>query len=314
MLRGCEPSVKTAVDPTSYTINKFKEVWGDTYDYSKFSYTGARTKSTIICPQHGEFEQDANMHLSGRCGCAPCANKSTADRIRSCTEDFVGKAVLKYGDKFTYELADYKSATESITITCPKHGSFEQTPNRFLNGQTCPRCRYKESPQNFHLLKEKRNNSVLYVIECYNDDEKFIKIGVTTKNVKSRFSSPRDMPYNYNILREFRYSNIDAAFSLETEFLKFTKNAIYTPKLNFSGQTETRNANIKDPFLEYFDCCTSMLYLGAFTNFCEFHGGFFNVADLRSGKYTDLEIECILKGLELYNISEIERFSKLESC
>ena len=41
------------------------------YDYSKFKYSNDRTKSTIICPIHGEFEQDPVHHLRGP-GCSTC--------------------------------------------------------------------------------------------------------------------------------------------------------------------------------------------------------------------------------------------------
>ena len=134
LLQRSKPSVKTAIDKTSYTINKFIEVWGRRYDYSLFNYEGARVKSIIICKIHGEFTQDANMHLSGRCGCSKCANESTSVRVRSNTEEFVEKAIIKYGDeKYSFKDTVYKTATENVIITCNIHGNFEQTPNRFLN-------------------------------------------------------------------------------------------------------------------------------------------------------------------------------------
>ena len=66
---------KRAENKTSNTqafIEKAKSIHGDKYDYSKFIYTKAVTKSTIICPEHGEFLQTPNGHLSGR-GCRTCS-------------------------------------------------------------------------------------------------------------------------------------------------------------------------------------------------------------------------------------------------
>lgn len=300
LLQRSQPSVKTAVNKTEYTINKFKEVWGDRYDYSKFIYTGARDKSVIICRLHGEFVQDANMHLSGRCGCDKCANKATSVRVRSNTEEFLKKAFLKYGhDKYSFDKTVYETATSNVTITCKTHGDFEQTPNRFLNGQICPKCTYKESTSNFHTLKKRRNNSIFYIIECYNNDERFIKLGVTTRSIKVRFRDSYDMPYNYNILREFRYANIDAPDAIETQLLRFTKTASYTPKIKFNGRTETRDIGIKEALLDLFDIYADQLYYTAFINFATTYSGVFDEKILKSGNYSKLEIETVMKG---YNV------------
>jgi len=301
LLQRSKPSVKTAIDKTEYTINKFKELWGDRYDYSKFVYLGARKKSIIICKLHGEFPQDANMHLSGKCGCHKCANDAVSLRVRSNTEEFIEKAVNKYGkDKFSFNSAIYKSATEDVVITCKVHGDFEQTPNRFLNGQICTKCSYKESTANFHTLKKKRNNCILYVIECYNDEERFIKIGVTTRNITARFKDNYDMPYKYTVLREFRYANINAPDAIETHLLKFTRGASYIPKIKFSGQTEARNMCIKSTLLDLFDVYCDELYYIAFINFTKAYSGVFDVSLLNSDSYSKLEIETVMKGYEIH--------------
>lgn len=301
LLQRSRPSVKTAVNKTDYTINKFKEVWGNRYDYSEFDYKGARVKSTIICKKHGAFIQDANMHLSGRCGCHKCANESTSERVRSNTEEFIEKVIKKYGsEKYSFKNTKYITATENVTITCTKHGNFEQTPNRFLNGQICPKCSYKESTTNFHTLKDRRKNSILYIIECYNDEERFIKVGVTSTSLKSRFKDGYDMPYKYEILREFRYANIDAPYSVEVELLKFTKSVKYCPKIYFSGHTEARNILIKQPLLELFDVIVTQLYYMAFVNFITAYNSVFDLEILNSGLYSNLEIESVMKGFEIH--------------
>lgn len=301
LLQRSQPSVKTAINKTEYTLNKFKEVWGDRYDYSKFIYLGARKKSIIICRIHGEFPQDANMHLSGRCGCNKCANEAVSKRVRSNTEEFVGKAFLKYGkDKYSFDKTIYETATSNVTITCAKHGDFEQTPNRFLNGQICTKCTYKESTSNYYELKKRRNNSLFYIIECYDNNERFIKFGVTSRSIKVRFRDSYDMPYNYNILREFRYANIDACDAMERNLLKFTKSARHYPKLKFNGQSETRNINIKEAVLDLFDVYADQLYYMAFINFCKAYSGIFDEVVLKSGIYSKLEIETVIKGYKIH--------------
>ena len=55
-------------------IKEFKNVHGNKYDYSKVNYVNAFTNVTIICPEHGEFEQTQHEHLKGH-GCKKCGNK-----------------------------------------------------------------------------------------------------------------------------------------------------------------------------------------------------------------------------------------------
>lgn len=48
------------------------EAHNNKYNYSKVVYITARDLVTIICPIHGDFDQEAHSHLSGR-GCPNCA-------------------------------------------------------------------------------------------------------------------------------------------------------------------------------------------------------------------------------------------------
>ena len=59
---------------TKEIINKFKNVHGNKYDYSKVEYSKMHEKVLIICPEHGEFWQTPSKHISGQ-GCPKCANK-----------------------------------------------------------------------------------------------------------------------------------------------------------------------------------------------------------------------------------------------
>jgi len=302
ILVSSTPNIKTAIDKDLYIVNKFIDVWKDAmFDYSEFEYKGVKVKSTLICRKEGHrFLSDANNHLSKR-GCPQCAKDNTSERVRSNTKEFVEKAVTKYGEKdFSFDKTDYKSAIEEVVITCNKHLlDFKQSPNRFLNGSTCPKCQYNKN-DNFHTYKKKRNKSILYIIECWDENERFIKIGVTSRTVKSRFKDNFDMPYNYKVLKEFQYANIDTPFGMETKLLSFTKPSKYFPKMKFSGVTESRNLNIKKPLLEYFDVCADFLYYTAFLNFAETYSGVFNIKILNSGDYSKLEIETVMKGYEIY--------------
>jgi hypothetical protein len=55
-------------------------------------------------------------------------------------EIFKYKASLVHGDKYDYQLVDYKHSQEDIYIVCRDHGTFRQQPSNHLNGSGCPRC------------------------------------------------------------------------------------------------------------------------------------------------------------------------------
>ena len=76
-----------------------KKMHGNRYDYSKTIYTRAIEKATIICPEHGPFEQRMHHHLKGS-GCPQCAHnrkrkwskeKVSVKRIKNDTDEFVEK-------------------------------------------------------------------------------------------------------------------------------------------------------------------------------------------------------------------------------
>lgn len=56
-------------------------------------------------------------------------------------ERFLEDAKTRYGGKFDYSLADYRSQKAPITIVCPIHGRYQQTPSRHLSaGHGRPKC------------------------------------------------------------------------------------------------------------------------------------------------------------------------------
>src|SRR5690606_29551283 len=59
---------------TEEFIYDAKSVHGEIYDYSKVEYVNAKTKITVICKKHGEFETTPNNHLRGK-NCVKCAKE-----------------------------------------------------------------------------------------------------------------------------------------------------------------------------------------------------------------------------------------------
>ena len=137
--KGCPKCSNNIKSTTEKFVRKAKEIHGDKYDYSKVKYKNTETKVTIICPVHGEFEQRPGMHLRGN-GCIKCAVYFRSNNKKLTTEDFIKKAKEVHGDKYNYSKVDYKKTNTKVTIICPFHGEFEQTPNIHTQGSGCPMC------------------------------------------------------------------------------------------------------------------------------------------------------------------------------
>ena len=135
-------------------IKKAREIHGDKYDYSKVDYINNKTKVCIICPEHGEFWQKPNYHLSA-CGCPKCKCDKIKKTKYITTESFIQKAHEVHESKYDYSKVEYKGIFEKVCIICPEHGEFWQTPNNHLNNKRgCPKCAIEYNVYENRLYEE----------------------------------------------------------------------------------------------------------------------------------------------------------------
>jgi len=114
-------------------IEKANKIHNYKYQYNNVIYTGIKEPVSIICPIHNEFTQTFDSHLMGH-GCPKCANK-TVD-----TPFFIEKAIKVHGNKYDYSLVEYVNSKTKVKIICNEHGIFNQSPDKHLQGQSCPKC------------------------------------------------------------------------------------------------------------------------------------------------------------------------------
>lgn len=115
---------------TEEFLKKAKEIHGNKYDYSKVEYTGNKFKVCIICPEHGEFWQKPNDHLSGR-GCPKCKSSHLERETRILLE----KNQIKYEEQKTFEwlklkkqqYLDFYLPQYSIAIECQGEQHFQKS-------------------------------------------------------------------------------------------------------------------------------------------------------------------------------------------
>ena len=117
------------------------------YDYSNVTDVGSRKYVEIICPVHGMFSQRCDTHLSSS-GCLKCSNNVLT------TDMFITEAQAVHGTKFDYSLVYYVTSEVSVTIVCPDHGVFTQTPYQHLHSYGCPKCGTQKATESKHLTTE----------------------------------------------------------------------------------------------------------------------------------------------------------------
>lgn len=163
-ITGSSQPTTSKIKDTKWFVKKAKNIHGDKYDYTSTVYLGSAKKVDIVCPTHGQFSVFANSHISEnrKAGCKFCGTKA------STKEEFIAKAISKHGDKYTYTNVNYTNTTTKVTITCPIHGDFEQTPKSHVKGAGCSKCgdasssEYKRKSTNVFIEEAKNRYGSLY--------------------------------------------------------------------------------------------------------------------------------------------------------
>lgn len=239
---------KTAEDFISQAIS----VHNGKYDYSLVDYKTANKKVVIVCREHGEFKQTPSGHLSGR-GCVSCGKVSTGEAFRLRLSEVLSRFASVHGDLYDYsEIKEYKNAFEQLTILCKEHGAFQQNMTSHYHAKAgCPTCAVVYNParrSGFRRCADiKGGYASLYLIKCWNADEVFYKIGITTHHVSRRFAGSEAMPYNYYV-EHLLIGDSDFIYDLETELHREYKQVRYRPQLQFGGMTECFSSVNVDEF------------------------------------------------------------------
>lgn len=147
--RGCTPCgrKRTAEFHSSSKeefIEKARRIHGNKYNYDKVEYTRATDNVIITCPipghginGKGDFPQTPQSHIDGS-GCHDCGGSKPLNK-----ETFIKKAIIQHGDYYDYSKVKYKNNKTAVTIICPYHSDFPQTPDAHLVGKGCDKCKNK---------------------------------------------------------------------------------------------------------------------------------------------------------------------------
>ena len=138
----CEPDKRYGTKRTTEQVKEdFKKVHGNRYLYDNFVYVDKDEPAIITCRCHGEFRMSPNNHQRGQ-NCPEC---SIIHRSRVKINKYRAICIKKFTEThgegtYDYSQVVYKLGRQNVTIICPTHGPFSQTPENHWNGQGCPTC------------------------------------------------------------------------------------------------------------------------------------------------------------------------------
>ena len=134
-------------------IDKFEDIHGEKYDYSKCILIRDENNRLLInninCKKHGLFNQRFEAHIKGH-GCRKCGtekvNKILTSITRMSLEEFKDKSNTIYNGRYTI-VGEYSNSRTPIKIFCKEHEHyFHQVPYSHLNGTlSCPKCKHSKT-------------------------------------------------------------------------------------------------------------------------------------------------------------------------
>lgn len=80
-----------------------------------------------------DFTQIAEKHFLY--GCPSCAGNK-----RKTTEEIIVEFRKIHGDFYDYSLVNYTGYNNKVSISCPIHGQYYQTPHNHILGKKCKKC------------------------------------------------------------------------------------------------------------------------------------------------------------------------------
>lgn len=228
-------------------INRARNVHGDFYNYDKSIYVSFNKPIKIICPIHGEFEQLVSNHLSGK-GCSKCGRINKNNSNKFTEKELINKFKFIWGNTFKYPTFIYNNRNQKLDIKCTKCGTiFKQAIRDHLRKRNgCPVCQEYKGWSRSQWIKfciNKNTIPMVYIIRFFDDNEDFIKIGITSNNTVVHRCS--HIPYSYEIIKEIKGSP-DFIWDKEKELHIKYKDYKYMPIKDFGGKYECFNKYILD--------------------------------------------------------------------
>lgn len=182
ILHAMKQSKSTISSRQTHFIETAKKVHDDFYSYDKVLYLGSKKPVIIVCPEHGDFMQLPNNHLSKH-GCSKCKEQKSRKALAYTQTEFIAKARQVHADAYGYDDVVYRGSYDSIDITCKTHGNFSQVAINHLQGNGCQKCagKFRYNSASFaETANEKHGGRYTYDNVLYKNNHTHILITCRT--------------------------------------------------------------------------------------------------------------------------------------
>lgn len=160
------------------------------------------------------------------------------------TKLFIERSHTTHHNQYDYQLVEFETTKDHVSIICPVHGIFTQRPDHHMQGSGCPICSREKRLGGYteELFRKKPEikilPGILYFIKFESDEETFHKIGITSRSVHDRFNKKGDIAhYSIELVSSVSFSLYEA-YTLEQYILSQYSHFKYVPQKWFSGWTE----------------------------------------------------------------------------
>lgn len=127
---GCPACTKKRRWTKEIFIKESNKKHNNFYDYSKVEIKNSKSNVIIICPIHGEFEQQLAVHARVGCGCPKCANEQLESKAISNIKQLLFEYNINYTQEKTFEdckninLLPFDFYIESLDLLIEYDGEF----------------------------------------------------------------------------------------------------------------------------------------------------------------------------------------------
>ena len=168
---------------------------------------GKKAKVKLTCTgstPHGNFTLAVDQLYGREFACGKCSHraaqskrnaglkKAAANSRAARFEKWKRDADEFHGGKYDYSFVEYHDMHSKVAIECRYHGIFYQTPGSHLSGG-CRLCADEDLKGRYtytYFLRhpeEKEKPALLYYVELAALEKSFLKVGITTTSLKTRF-------------------------------------------------------------------------------------------------------------------------------
>jgi len=158
--RGCPKCGNGMIDQKEF-IKLAKQKHNNKYCYSNTTYKNKKTKISIICNKHGEFQQTPEKHLTGQ-GCPYCNRSELSGSNKTTQDQFIKLCIKIHGNKYDYTNTKFINWKTKVKIVCKKHGIFIQDPSAHAHNKCgCPSCGFNTSISGNLWIKSFNNKDII---------------------------------------------------------------------------------------------------------------------------------------------------------